>query len=172
MLTARQYEGIGRFTIAFNEIDEVVKAYVPLVEKYSKCVLPAGQARLQTFHTRLDSFRKVLKAASATDQLAGAYAANILKVLDTVSLVAAKRNEYVHAVAFIDFSTNTRMLQTRSGNVLPDEKQIFDLANQSAFMASKLAEECEALLRMYIGTNKSLSEFTSPDEQEGDEMAE
>ncbi len=42
MLTTKQYEGIGRFTIAFNEIDQVVEVYLPLMVKYSQCMLPAG----------------------------------------------------------------------------------------------------------------------------------
>jgi hypothetical protein len=172
MLTARQYEGIGRFTIAFNEIDEVLKAYLPLVAQYSKCTLPPPHNAPWTFHRRAVAFRKVLESASASDELVGAYAGKILHILDMANAIAARRNEYVHAVAFIDFTTNTRMLQMRSGNAPPDEKQIFDLGSEAAFVASILAEECEALLRQFLNINRAPSEFTLPYEWDEDETAE
>ncbi len=172
MLTARQYEGIGRLTIAFNEIDEVVKAYLPLVVQYSKSSGPVPQNVLGTFHRRAVAFRKVLESASVINELAGADAGSTLHVLDMAEEIAAKRNEYVHAVAFIDFTTNTRMLQTRSGNAPPDEKQIFDLASKAAFMALILAEKCEALLRLFLEMNQAISEFAVPEEWEEDESTE
>ncbi len=79
-------------------------------------------------------------------------------------VIAAKRNQYVHAVAFIDFTTNTRMLQMRNGAAPPDEKQIFDLANEAPFVAAKLAEECEAMLRMYLNVEQAPLQFASPEE--------
>ncbi len=167
MLTARQYEGIGRFTIAFNEIDEVVRAYLPLVVQYSKCTLPP-LGTVRNFHARSVALRKALGAASAVDPLAGAYAASIIRFLDMADIIAAKRNQYVHGVAFIDFRTNTRMLQMRSGAAPPDEKQIFDLASEAPFVAIKLAEECEALLKMYLDVNQTPLEFASPEEWDED----
>lgn len=56
MLTAKQYEGIGRFTIAFNEIDQVVEVYLPLVVKYAQCTLPPAHRNQRTFHSL--SFRR------------------------------------------------------------------------------------------------------------------
>jgi hypothetical protein len=168
MLTPRQYEGIGRFTIAFNEIDEVVKVYFPLVVQYSKCTLPPPHDALRKFHARSVALRKALEAASAVDPLAGAHAAGILSFLDMANTIAAKRNQYVHAVAFIDFTTNTRMLQMKSGAAPPDEKQIFDLAAEASFVAAKLAEECEALLKMYLGINEVPLDFALPEEWEED----
>jgi hypothetical protein len=172
MLTARQYEGIGRFTIAFNEIDEVLKAYLPLVLQYSKFTLPPPHDAPRRFHSRSVALRKVLEAASAAEPLAGAYAGSILKFLDMADVIAGKRNQYVHAVAFIDFRTNTRMLHTRSGASPPDEKQIFELAAEAAFVAAKLAEECEALLKMYLAMDENLSELTSREEWDEDAEVE
>ena len=153
MLTAKQYEGIGRFTIAFNEIDQVVEVYLPLVVKYSQCT-QAVHRNPQTFHARAVAFRIALELASAGNEIAAAYAAGILKLLDRAEAIAATRNQYVHAVAFIDFQTNTRMLQMRNGDAAPDEKQITDLAMESAWLARHFADECEALLRMYIEINR------------------
>jgi hypothetical protein len=168
MLTSRQYEGIGRFTIAFNEIDEVVKAYLPLVMQYSKCTLPPPHDAPRKFHARSVALRKALELASAVDPLAGAYAVGILKFLDMANNIAAKRNQYVHAVAFIDFTTNTRMLQMKSGAAPPDEKQIFDLAAEACFVAAKLAEECETLLKMYLDLNEVPTDFALPEEWQED----
>ncbi|MGP8186765.1 MAG: hypothetical protein ACLQKY_11905 [Terracidiphilus sp.] len=164
MLTARQYEGIGRFTIAFNEIDVVVKVYLPLVVQYSKCTLPPPHNAPWNFRARSVALRVALEAASASDPLASACAASILTFLDMADVIAAKRNQYVHAVAFIDFTTNTRMLQMRNGAAPPDEKQIFDLANEAPFVAAKLAEECEAMLRMYLNVEQAPLQFASPEE--------
>jgi hypothetical protein len=159
MLTAKQYEGIGRFTIAFNEIDQVVEVYLPLVVKYSHCVLPPVHRNPRTFHARAIAFRAALELASAAEEIAAAYAGGILKILDRAEVIAATRNQYVHAVAFIDFQTNTRMLQMRNGDAAPDEKQITDLAMESAWLARNFAEECEALLRMYLDMNGSPEEL-------------
>ena len=164
MLTAKQYEGIGRFMIAFNEIDAVLKAYLPLVLQYSNCSLPPPHNAPRNFHARAVSLRMALEATSDADEIAGAYAGEILKILDMANRVASKRNAYVHAVAIIDFATNTRMLQMRSGTAPPDEKQIFDLAREAWFVASKLAEECEELLRMYLSVNRASLESASAGE--------
>jgi hypothetical protein len=159
MLTTKEYEGIGRFTIAFNEIDQMVEVYLPLVVKYARYTLPAVHRKPRTFHARAAAFRAALELASASNEIAGAYASGIFKLLDRAEAIAATRNQYVHAVAFIDFETNTRMLQMRNGDAAPDEKQITDLAMESAWLARHFAEECEALLRMYIAMNKSPEEL-------------
>lgn len=159
MLTANQYEGIGRFTIAFNEIDQVVEVYLPLLVKYSQCTLPASHRNPRTFHARVTAFRVALELASTAQELAAAYAGGILKILDRAEAIAATRNQYVHAVAFIDFQTNTRMLQMRNGDAAPDEKQITDLAMESAWLARNFAEECESLLRMYLDMSRSPEEL-------------
>jgi hypothetical protein len=169
MLTAKQYEGIGRFTIAFNEIDQVVEVYLSLVVKYAQCTLPAVHRKPRTFHARVSAFRAALELASAGNEIAAAYSTGILKLLDRAEAIAATRNQYVHAVAFIDFQTNTRMLQMRSGDVAPDEKQITDLAMESAWFARHFAEECEALLRMYIDINESPKELAQSELNEDDE---
>ena len=167
MLTAKQYEGIGRFTIAFNEIDQIVEVYLPLVVKYSQCMLPAVHRNPRTFHTRAVAFRTALELASAGNEIAAVYAAGILKLLDRAEVIAATRNQYVHAVAFIEFQTNRRMLQMRNGDAEPDEKQITDLAMESAWLARHFAEECEALLRTYIDMNKSPEELELSENTEG-----
>lgn len=164
MLTQKQYEGIGRFTIAFNEIDAVVKAYLPLVVQYSKCTLMPPHDAPRTFHGRAVALRKALECASGGNEAVAAYAGSILPILDMAQSIAAKRNEYAHAVAFIDVTTNTRILQMRSGDAPPDEKQIFDLANEAVFVASKLAEECEALLKLYLSMDETSSDFALPEE--------
>jgi hypothetical protein len=168
MLTARQYEGIGRLTIAFNEIDAVLKAYLPLVVEYSKCTLLPPHDAPWTFHRRAVAIRMALESASAVNEIVGAYAGSIINILDMAKTIATKRNEYVHAVAFIDFTTNTRMLQMRSGDAPPDEKQIFELANEAVFVASKLAGECEALLRLYLSMNQTPPELELGDEWDED----
>jgi len=159
MLTAKQYEGIGRFTIAFNEIDQAIEVYLPLVVKYAQCTLQAVHRKPRTFHARVSAFRAALELAAAGNEIAAAYSTGILKLLDRAEAIAATRNQYVHAVAFIDFQTNMRMLQMRSGDAAPDEKQITDLAMESAWLARHFADECEALLRMYIEINKSPDEL-------------
>ncbi len=155
MLTAKQYETIGRLTILFNEIDEAVKMYLPLIARYSRYTLPLSYGEQSRFRMRADIFRKALNSAAEADLLAAAYADTVLKFLNTADKVATKRNEYVHAVVFIDWQTNTRMLQMRSGIVVPDAEQICDLAKEAAFVAWMLAESCESLLKYYLGFEQS-----------------
>ena len=70
-----------------------------------------------------------------------------------------KRNQYVHAVTFIDLTTNTRMLQMKKGPAPFDEKQMFDLSGEATFVAIRLAEECEVLLTLFLELNRAPSEF-------------
>jgi hypothetical protein len=101
-----------------------------------------------------------------------AYISDIFHCLDIANVIAAKRNEYVHAVAFIDFPTNRRMLQMRSGSMAPNETDIFNLANEAVFVASKLAEECEDLLRHYMSLSECPMESEPLDEWNEGETAE
>jgi len=49
---------------------------------------------------------------------------------------------------------------------------LFDLVSEAAFVASKLAEECEELLKLYLSMNRVPSEFPLPDEWDEDAPAE
>jgi hypothetical protein len=98
MLTAKQYEAIGRFTIAFNEIDQVVEVYLPLVVKYGQCTLPALPHKPQTFNARARAFRTALELSSTCKEIA-ACATCVIKLLDRAEAIAITRNQYVHAVA-------------------------------------------------------------------------
>ena len=170
MLTAKQYEGIGRFTIAFNEIDLIVTTYLPLVVKYSNYKTLQSQKTLSTFHARSNALRKVLNAVSTADLVAGAYAQNVLNFLDMADAVSQKRNGYVHAIASIDIATNARILQIRGKDEVPDEEKIFNLANESGFVSWKLAEECESLLRFYLGMSEPIQNIElSETSDEGEE---
>lgn len=168
MLTEKQYEGIGRLTIAFNEIDAVVEAYLPLIAQFSKYALPTPHNVPRNFNGRAQALKMTLEAVSADDELAGAYAGGVLKLLDMATTLAAKRNKYVHAVALIDVVTNARTLKMRSGSVPPDEKQIFELAEEASFIASKLVEECEGLIGMYLTTDEDVTEVGLPQDWDED----
>jgi len=169
MLSPRQYEAIGRLTVAFNEIDAVVEAYLPLIPQFGGFTAPAGLGRERSFSHRLRTFRKVLELASDGDPVAGAYCGGISQVLDKCEKVSVKRNEYAHGVAIIDFVRNKTLLKTRSGDIAPDEKSIVESAAEAAFWASRLADECEELLRHYLQIQGRL-EPASIEGEEGNGM--
>jgi len=155
MLTSKLYEAVGRLTILFNEIDEILNEYLPLIPQFGRLDLPKGLGNEPTFNARANTFRRVLELASEADAIAAIHVSAILPLLDRSLQLAAKRNEFVHAVAFMDFANNERLLKTRKGVVPPDEKLLIDLGSEAAFTARKIAVECEELLRYYLGPTEN-----------------
>lgn len=137
-------------TILFNELDTVVAVYLPLVIEYSKRPIGINPASANTFSQRVNAFKASIDKAVAGDSIAEALARPVLEHLDFAKAISAKRNEYVHAVALVDFQTNQRLLRMRKGEAVPDEAEMLDIAMKSAVVADKFAEHCEALLREFI----------------------
>ena len=98
----------------------------------------------------MNAFKASIDKAVAGDSIAEALARPVLEHLDFAKAISAKRNEYVHAVALVDFQTNQRLLRMRKGEAVPDEAEMLDIAMKSAVVADKFAEHCEALLREFI----------------------
>ncbi|HEY1501204.1 MAG TPA: hypothetical protein VGF88_16645 [Acidobacteriaceae bacterium] len=151
MLTSRQYEAIGRLTILFNEIDEILTVYLPLILQFGKFDPRQGLGSERTFHARARAMQQVLAIAAESDQIAAIHVSGILPLLERSLQLSAQRNELVHAVVFMDFARNERLLRTRRGEAAPDEALILDLGTEAAWTARQLADACEELLRYYLG---------------------
>lgn len=151
MLTSQQYEAIGRLTVFFNAIDDVLTGYLPLIPRAGDFEPPPGLGGERNFRGRVAALERILEIASAKDQVAAIHAVGIITLLKRAAEVSAKRNEMAHAVVLNDFATNTSYLSTRKGLVVPDERAITDLAGQALWLAQQLAEQCEELLRYYGG---------------------
>jgi hypothetical protein len=98
MLTSKQYEAVGRLTILFNEIDEILNVYLPLIPQFGRFGPPKGLGNEPTFNARAKTFRTVLELASEADAVAAIQVSAILPLLDRSLQLAARRNEFVHAV--------------------------------------------------------------------------
>ena len=107
-LTEKDYEGIGRLTLAFNELEFVI-------EEYFARILDAPEASVSKLLAEEDQFsRKVARFIAVLESISEEYADQEVKVgvdiiigfLREAKALASKRNEYVHAVVVDDFGTS------------------------------------------------------------------
>lgn len=145
MLTSRQFEAIGRLTLAFNEIDETIGVYLPFIvqcpERGVSCLL----VKNETFSRRVDFFKNVLDEIAAERPIAVPNIVIVRNLLDQAIEISKRRNHFAHAVAFIDHGKNERMLRTKKGEFPVVEQDIFDLASEAYSVANRLIESCDEL---------------------------
>jgi hypothetical protein len=138
MLTPKQFEAIGRLTLAFNELEYAVREYTPL--------LIGEKAPRSGFSDKTRFLRKGLIAQDRPG-----WSAPILEALAKAEELAKKRNGYVHALVIHDFGTNeTRLrIQKREStprNEIPDPTAIINLSLEAHTLAAHFSVQCENLL--------------------------
>jgi len=138
MLTPKQFESIGRLTLAFNEIEEMISIYLPYILQNPEWNVSLLIAEGETFSRKLEFFKKVLAAIADERPIAEVQTKAVQDLLDKAKRIADKRNYYVHAIGFIDFTKNERMLRSKRGVSPVDESEIFTLAAE----ASDIARAC------------------------------
>src|SRR5258708_27509171 len=107
MLTAKQYEVIGRLALAFNEIDEMIDMYLPYIlgnPEWSVSLLMSD--RSLSFNRKADFFRRVLLAIVEERPILEVQLKAVVDLLDKGKRLAEKRNGYVHSIGFIDYRVN------------------------------------------------------------------
>jgi hypothetical protein len=139
MLTAKQYEAVGRLTLSFNyHITNACEGSQPI---------PQGQG-FTRFVDKTKKFRKIMTATQAKFPMVQCVAGSISEVLTEAQGLAKERNKYAHALVFMDFHFNEAKLKNRVGEVPCDEEDIRKLAIQAASLAERLARQCDQLLEM------------------------
>jgi hypothetical protein len=146
MLTPTQLEAIGRLTLAFNEIDEVVGANLAAIIECPEWSVSLLLAEGESFNRRTDLFRRVLDSIAAERPVVGPRIHSIQALLQKALEVSKKRNEFIHAVEYVDYEKNERMLRTKKKGIIPIvEQEIRDLADQAYAIAYQLLTECGEL---------------------------
>jgi hypothetical protein len=156
MLTASQYEPIGRLTLAFNEVDFMVESYFAhflATPEPPVSILIAGEDQI---YRKAERFRDVLKAMVAHRAELVDVAGTVIGLLETTKSLAKKRNDYVHALVVENYGTReTRIRIKKSDERVCDENEIKVLETQMIQLARDLDYECFVLLQRLIEARNS-----------------
>jgi hypothetical protein len=165
MLTEKEFAAIGRLTIAFNEIDETVAVYLPIILQTPEPGVAVLIAESDSFRKRADLCRNVLDAI-ARERPAAETLINIVRQLLKRSIeISQKRNQIVHSVESINYAKNERMLRSRK-SVLPINAQdISDLGNEAFNIAYQLIAQFEELAS-FLKTLRALKSAQDSDDGE------
>lgn len=141
MLTAGQYEAVGRFTPTFNQFEAAMETYAPLLGG-----TPATGIML--FGARLEWFEKILRAVGDDPDVVSCQVGLVRKLLDNAKRLSKKRNEYVHALVLHDFATNETRLRIKGAETVCDEAEVRNHAAVAAWVAHQFCLECEKLIEI------------------------
>lgn len=156
MLTAKQFEAIGRLTIAFNEVENVFEAYIARLigaQERGVSLLLAGEG---TFRHKAARFRAILERLPEDhSDLVYVQIRAVLQLVRQAEELAIERNKYVHASITYDIAKNETTLLSRERTISCDEKAICEVAAKAWAIVGELHEECGELL-MLLGRETPL----------------
>jgi hypothetical protein len=150
-LTSKEYEAVGKLALAFNEVEAVIDDYLP-------SIIGAPEWRVAEFFAARDEgfVRKTDRLSAVVKRIEEHFGAlryitdAVLNLLKEAKELAARRNEYVHAVVVFDFRKNATKIKKRVEKV--DREEVFDeagviaLARQASDLAIRLDNELGNLL--------------------------
>lgn len=155
MLTAQQYEAIGRFALAFNEIEYFLEAYVEQFLGTPDWAVASALAEEGVFSNKLRRFRKVLSAIAKGHPALKSATEAADKLAKEAEKLAEKRNDYIHALVVEDFRTKQTSLRLK-GTVTPfNGAEVAGLTAQAQGLAEKLNEASANVLFMLDEQRKS-----------------
>lgn len=138
MLTPQQYEAIGRFALAFNEIEYFLEAYMALFLGTPESGIAAVFAEQGMFWNKVDRFRKVLSAIVEEYPTLARLADAVDKLAKEALNVAKKRNEYMHALAVDDPRTKQAGLRIKRTYAAFNETEVVILIARTEALADEL----------------------------------
>jgi hypothetical protein len=137
-LSPKQYEAIGRMTLAFNDLEAVLEAYLMA----SLATPESGVSMLLSdegsFHQKVERLKRILRKISAERQGLESHTQTVIHLLGKASNLAKRRNDYVHAMVVQDLRTKAIQLRMRGASAVCDEKEINDLTGQLKALWNKL----------------------------------
>jgi hypothetical protein len=151
MLTAKQYEAIGRMTLAFNGIEQLLDMYLPDILGNPEPSVAYLVAEKQHSATRkMDFLRELLEVICGDRPTVQAEAATVRDLLEKTKEFGRRRNEYVHSYAFIDYKARKRMLRSKKEVIECNEKDITDLATEMDDITVPLSQALHKLMTVLI----------------------
>lgn len=149
MLTPKQYEAIGRITLGFNELEEVIEDYLASFIESQEAEVALCIAAEDLFNRKIDRLRKLIKALCIVYPAMSEQAEKVVQMFGKAKAFATKRNNYVHAYVTEDNQTKRPMLRFRKSQpVACDEEELNTLATEMRGFAADLSYQCFELLEV------------------------
>lgn len=151
MLTAKQYEAVGRLTITFNDIDQMLDMWLPDIlgnPEPSVAFLIAGNEMF--FKRKIEFSKKLLKAILDDQSAAKPEIDAVSELLEKAKALNGQRNQYVHSVAFVDYKERRRKLRTDKGVIECNEDEVMALADKAGDITVKLSQAFQKLQTILI----------------------
>ena len=146
MLSPKQYEAIGRLALAFNGIEQMLDMYLPDMLGNPEVSLAFALAERATSTARkIEFLRKVLQAILRDRPPVQPEISAVLALLERAKILSQRRNEYIHAFAFVDYEKRKRMLRTKNQLIECNEQEIMDLANEADDLRMYLSQSLHKL---------------------------
>ena len=138
MLTAAQYEAIGRFALAFNEIEFLLEVYIEQFLGTPEWAVASVLAKEGGFSNKLHRFKKVLSAIAAKHPALKVDTDIVSAITNEAQQVADKRNQYVHALVVEDLRTKQANLLIKGNPPAPfNDKEIAALIAKAQGLADQ-----------------------------------
>jgi hypothetical protein len=151
MLTAEQFEAIGRLTIAFNEIEHLLDMYLPDILGNPEPSVAFLIAEAQSSVSRkIEFLKKLLEEISRDRPAAQSEITTVVGLLDKAKELSGRRNDYVHAFAFVDFKAKKRNLRTKKGVIECNANEILAVANEMDLFTVPLSQALHDLKTVLI----------------------
>jgi hypothetical protein len=149
MLTPQQYEAIGRFALAFNEIEYYLEAYIAAFLRTPEWAVASVVAEEGTFSAKLRRFTRALSAIDEQHPALKNATEAAAKFAKEAGKLAEKRNEYIHALVIKDLGpkqqSNLRVRRT----IKPfNDAEVAALTAQAQELADKLNDASAGVLVM------------------------
>jgi hypothetical protein len=152
MFTVRQFELIGRMTIAFNNLEAIIVDYAPTfvlgpisVGRSLATLAKAYLDKQRTFSQKLECLKTILKGLPDDDKEITRHIEVILKSLPRAKHFARRRNEIVHSEIAFDAANHRFVLQNREGMIESGEKALSMLVDELSDFVDVFCVSCNDL---------------------------
>lgn len=153
MLTPKQFEAIGRLTLAFNELEDIIEAYYASLLGTPEYSVALAIAEEEFFAKKIEKLRTVAKAYSDAypESDISKQAKVVFELLSKAQSIGKRRNEYVHAkVMAAGPDGETRLKIKRSIEKTCNELEILALVGEISNLLEPLSHECFELLEAIL----------------------
>lgn len=156
MLTLKQYEAVGRLTLAFNDIEFVIETYTTFFIGSPEYAVSEWLAEKGMFQQKVERLESVLKALVIERPLLESAIKTIMDHLQQAKELASQRNLYVHAMVVYNFEKDLSSLRRRfSGFGRPPTASFLSLNRKRPHPAASLETGFIPQRRSRFGTNNS-----------------
>jgi hypothetical protein len=146
MLTAKQYEAIGRLTLSFNQIGFLVEAYFAYIIGSPELAASMLIAREDNFARNVQRFIRILKAITGARAAQRIQIQVVIGLLENARRLAVKRNGYVHALVVNAYGEGNAKLNIGSEVIPCDESEILKTEKEVLKLCKDLDRQCMKLL--------------------------